>query len=358
VTGTAVYLYPWDVDGDPAAADRIAGLGAPEVSLAAVYHDVRAITPFHPGHRIVTRAAGSYYISERRSPSSPHQGSFERAAGALRDAGLSVTAWVVVTHNETHAAAHPDATVRNAFGDSYPWALCCGNPSVREYAQTTAAEVAALSCVDRVELEACGWFGFDHLSQHDKTGGTPSDAARWLLDLCFCPSCERAFAAAGLDPDKARAAVRDAIDGGTPLPAELDSALGDVRATLAGEFLRAAVAASDKPALVQTAPDVRAAGANPGFRPEDLGIADGLVVNCMGGGVAQVAGMPPGLRPAASLTAVAGAPVVVHGGVRTDLRAQARALLSAGASGLRFYHAGLARAADLAAIREVVDELG
>ena len=29
------YLYPWDVDGDPAAADRIAGLGVTEVSLAA-----------------------------------------------------------------------------------------------------------------------------------------------------------------------------------------------------------------------------------------------------------------------------------------------------------------------------------
>ena len=55
------YLYPWDVDGDPAAADRIAGLGLAEVSLAAAYHAVRAVTPFHPGHRIVTRDAAVYY---------------------------------------------------------------------------------------------------------------------------------------------------------------------------------------------------------------------------------------------------------------------------------------------------------
>jgi hypothetical protein len=361
VTDTAAYLYPWDVDGDPAAARRIAGLGVPGVAVAAVYHDVRAITPFHPEHRIVTRPAGTYYISERRAPS-PYAGSFERAARALKDAGLSVTAWVVVTHNETLAAARPDTMVRNAFGDSYPWALCCANPDVRDYAATVAAEVASLDCVDRVELEACGWYGFDHLSQHDKTGGTPSGSAGWLLDLCFCPSCEQAFAAAGLDPDKTRDAVRDAIDGGTPLPDELDSALGDVRAALAGEFLRETMTARrhgiSKPVLVQTAPDVRAAGANPGFRPEDLRVADGVVVNCMGGGVAPVAGMPAGLRPAASLTAVAGSPVVVGGGVRTDLRAQAGALLAAGASGLRFYHAGLARAGDLAAIREVVAELG
>jgi len=44
-------LYPWDVDGDPAAPDRIAGLGLAAVTLAAAYHAVRAVTPFHPRHR-------------------------------------------------------------------------------------------------------------------------------------------------------------------------------------------------------------------------------------------------------------------------------------------------------------------
>ena len=58
------YLYPWDVDGDPAAADRIAGLGLTEVTLAAAYHAVRAVTPFHPEHRIVTRDAAVYYRAD------------------------------------------------------------------------------------------------------------------------------------------------------------------------------------------------------------------------------------------------------------------------------------------------------
>ena len=53
----SAYLYPWDVDGDPAAPDRIAGLGVTEVSLAAAYHAVRAVTPFHPKQRIVTNDA-------------------------------------------------------------------------------------------------------------------------------------------------------------------------------------------------------------------------------------------------------------------------------------------------------------
>ena len=49
------------MDGDPAAADRIAGLGLTGITLAAAYHAVRAVTPFHPRHRIVTRDAGVYY---------------------------------------------------------------------------------------------------------------------------------------------------------------------------------------------------------------------------------------------------------------------------------------------------------
>ena len=57
-------LYPWDVDGDPAAAGRIAGLGLTGVALAAAYHAVRAVTPFHPRHRIVTRDAAIYYRAD------------------------------------------------------------------------------------------------------------------------------------------------------------------------------------------------------------------------------------------------------------------------------------------------------
>ena len=96
-------------------------------------------------------------------------GSFERAAAALRAAGISVTAWVVVTHN-ARLAATGECAVRNAFGDVYPWALCAGSAAVREYASALAAEVAALAGVDAIELEACGWYGFEHGSAHDKTG--------------------------------------------------------------------------------------------------------------------------------------------------------------------------------------------
>lgn len=366
MTSFAAYLYPWDVDGDPAAADRIAGLGITEVSLAAAYHDVRAIAPFHPAHRIVTRAAAVYYQPDpvrwrgtRMRPAvcaeSP-PGSFGRAARRLRAAGLRVSAWLVIAHNETLGAAHPDATMRNAFGDRYPWALCVASPDVREYAATLAAEVASADDVDGIELEACGWYGFDHLSGHDKTG-----LADPLLDLCFCPSCQGACASAGLNAAALRDEVRAAIDARAPLPARAGAPVHRVRADLAAGFLRAVTesaraAAPGKPVLVHTHPDPRQAGSNPGFSLPGLGSVDGVILGCPAAVPSAAALVAEGeraygggrpLRIAATLPAV-----TALGGRPDELPALTDAVLASGATEVRFYHAGLALAVDLAAIRK------
>jgi hypothetical protein len=371
-------LYPWDVDGDPAAADRIAGLGLTEVTLAAAYHSVRAVTPYHPGHRIVTRDAAVYYRSGparwRGSRLRPVQaqpsGSFERAAAQLRAAGIKVTAWAVLTHNSRLGAADPSCTVENAYGDSYPWALCAGSPAVRDYAAALAAEVAALADADAIELEACGWYGIEHGSAHDKTAGVPGSAAGWLLSVCFCAACGQAYAAAGADPAELRAATRSAVDqilaagGEEPraLPTDMAALLLSVRAALARRFLAEVIAAvraaaPGKPVLVHAHPDPRAAGANPGHDPAVLlgpGGADGIVLACWDPATAvahvarTAAAAPPGARIAASLLAVAGL-----GGTPETLPGQAKAVHAAGATELRLYHAGLASPSDLTAIRSL-----
>ncbi len=370
------YLYPWDVDGDPAAADRIAGLGLTEVTLAAAYHAVRAVTPFHPRHRIVTRDAAVYYRPDparwdgqrlrphaEDTPAADPAGSFERAAAALRAAGIGVTAWVVVTHN-SRLAGTGECAVRNAFGDVYPWALCAGSAPVREYAATLAAEIAALAGVDAIELEACGWYGFEHGSAHDKTGDVAAPAGPagadgdWLLSLCFCASCGEAFRSAGADPAKLAAQVRAAA-GGAALPGDAADVLGQARAAASGRLLTEVLtavraAAPGQPVLVHSAPDPRAVGANPGYDPALLcgpGGADGVVLACGNPAAAPdlvartAAAAPPGARIAAVLQAVAGL-----GGHPETLPAQAAAVRAAGATELRLYHAGLAAAADLPAI--------
>jgi hypothetical protein len=371
---TGAYLYPWDVDGDPAAADRIAGLGLTEVTLAAAYHAVRAVTPFHPEHRIVTRDPGVYYRPDPArwaslllrpqaggTGAADQAGSFERAAAALRAAGIGVTAWVVVTHN-SRLAGPGEHAVRNAFGDVYPWALCAGSPAVREYAAALAAEVAALAGVDAIELEACGWYGFEHGSAHDKTGDAAARAGAdglWLLSLCFCAECGQAYRSAGADPAKLAAQVRAAADGGPALPGDAADVLDQTREAASRRLLTEVLdavraAAPGRPVLVHSAPDPRAAGANPGYDPAVLcgpGGADGIVLAC--GNPATAAGLvartaaaaPPGARIAAVLQAVAGL-----GGQPETLPAQAAAVRAAGATELRLYHAGLAAQADLAAI--------
>ena len=441
----SAYLYPWDVDGDPAAADRIAGLGVTEVSLAVAYHAVRAVTPFHPGHRVVTCDAAVYHRPDperwrgaRLRPAAPdpdQAGSFERAADALHRAGLKVNAWLVLAHNGRLGAKNPECVVRNAYGDPYPWALCIGSPLVGEYAAALSAEVAALGCVDGIELEACGWYGYGHGSAHDKTGGgAPGGVPGWLLDLCFCPACADGFRAAGADPAQLARTVRAALDAGyrqeiimpperpvgmaAPVPGNTAQAgtrpdtgpgnaiqddmaelLGKVRFASAEGFLHQVLAsvrdaAPGQDVLVHSHPDPRQAGANPGFDPAVLlgpGGADGVILECPGpaalsaalvartaqaaqatqaaglGGAAGTigadvrAGTGRGAEPvvgrgpcrvAAKLTAV-----TALGAHLADLPGHAEAVLAAGATDLRLYHAGLASPADHAAMRRIASDV-
>ena len=382
----SAYLYPWDVDGDPAAADRIAGLGVGEVSLAAVYHAVRAVTPFHPGHRVVTRDAAVYHRPDpghwrdaRLRPAGPgpgQTGSFERAAEALRRAGLKVTAWVVLAHNDRLGAEHPDCAVRNAYGDPYPWALCIGSPDVADYAAALAAEVAALGCVDGVELEACGWYGYSHGSAHDKTGGGPPDGAPgWLLDACFCRSCTRAFEEAGADPGALARTVRGALDASyrqdAPAPGEPvapPEVLAKVRAGTAEGFLTRVVSAvraagPGKDVLLHSHPDPREAGANPGYDPAvslGPGGADRVILQCPGPAERSAAVVTRTLRAAPAGARVAGTlPAVTALGARpAELPGLAAAVRAAGVTDLRVYHAGLASPGDLAAIQTLTAALG
>ena len=363
--GVGAYLYPWDVVGDPAAPARVADLGVDDVVLAAAYHSTRALTPFHPQHRIVVaRHAAAYYPLDptrwagrrlRPVPATwvPGEDAFGAAAAPVRAAGLGVHAWVVLAHNTRLGEAFPDVTVTNAYGDSYPWALCIARDEVREYAATLVAEIASRSDIDGFELEACGWYGYDHQSAHDKSGGVPLNTAEeYLFSLCFCPACSREYADVGLAADDLRAAVRTRLDAtfGGSAPPEFEPARADavarMRRRVSARF-RADVVAAARPhrVLVHAHPDPLRYGANVGV---DLSgpVADGLVLNCWRdvdeADAAIAAAADAGHRVAASFLAVAG-----MGGDIDGLPSRIERARAAGATDLRFYHAGLASRADL-----------
>ncbi len=391
----AAYLYPWDVVGDPAAADVVAGLGLHHITLAAVHHAVRAVTPRHPGHRfmVAPHTAAFYPPSPRRwagrslapvaAPWTAVANAFAATVAVLA-AELPVHAWVVVNHVDP--AAPNNATIVNAYGDRYPWALCPAQDAVREYAIGLADDIAELPGISGVELEAFGWYGFDHDHAHDTAGHLRlTDAQRYLLSVCFCAACKAEYRSAGASPGELRARIRAALEPafiGQPradpprdtghdspgvdetaaaidalLGADLSEVVQRVRSEIADAYHAAVVARlrASRPeltVLAHASPHPYQADAFTGLHPETAHeLFDGLVVDCWSDLDALVqtrARARADLPVYASLLTVAGL-----GGRPATLPKQAEAARVAGATGIRLYHAGLAGPDDLAAIREL-----
>ncbi|MFF9841989.1 hypothetical protein [Streptomyces sp. NPDC013740] len=371
---TGAFLYPWDVNGDPAAPARLAGLGLDRITLASAYHSTRALTPRHPRHRIVTAAhAAVLYppdparwqgrtLRPRPAGDWAPGDAYGAAARALVAAGLEVHSWVVLAHDSRLGAEHPETSVVNAYGDRYPWAPCIGQDAVRAHLVQLAAEAAVRPGAAGTELESCGWYGFAHLHAHDKTAGVAlDDTAQYLMSLCFCPSCREGYARHGADPDALAADVRSALEpvwrGAAPRPAP-PAALGwrlEAARTLQ-EAAVAAVRAAAPPGfrvLLHADPAPYRCGANAGTEPRHiLAVADGVVTPA-----ATVAPFARHRRDgtvlAANLPVVAGL-----GGSPATLAADARKAAAEGATELRLYHAGLASDTDLATVAEALKDLG
>ncbi|MFE3944355.1 hypothetical protein ACFXPV_21115 [Streptomyces sp. NPDC059118] len=388
---TSAFLYPWDVIGDPDAAARVADLGVQQVTLAAAYHSTRALTPRHPGRRIVTaeHAAVLYPPDPDRWAGRelrPHGQSwvasddpFAEAAEALTGAGLEVHTWVVLAHNSRLGAEHPETSVVNAYGDRYPWAPCIARPAVRAYLLALATEAAVRPGARGTELESCGWYGFAHLHAHDKIAGVGlGDAAQYLMSLCFCPDCRTGYAGQGLDPDGLAAAVRGALEpvwagSGSAesgrvgierlLGAELTAATLQWRGRVARTLQEAAVAAVRAAAgpgfqvLLHADPAPHRTGANVGVDPAHiLSVADGVVLPCTGDDPVREAVLGPfdghdGVL-AANFSVVTG-----MGGSPATLERDAAHAASLGANQLRLYHAGLASGPDIEAVAGALSRL-
>ncbi|MEV3908785.1 hypothetical protein [Streptomyces canus] len=380
----STFVYPWDVNGDPEAATRIAGLGVQQATLAAAYHSTRALTPRHPRHRIVTAEHASVlYPTDARWEGRalrPYAAgdwapgdAFGEAAAQLSEAGLDVHTWVVLAHNSRLGAEHPDTSVVNAYGDRYPWAPCIAQPATRAYLIDLAVEAALRPGAAGTELESLGWYGLQHLHAHDKTGGVPlGDAGMYLMALCFCGTCREGYGEQGLDADSLAAAVRTALeplwqgapdDGGW---AGVEKLLGagtaaatrawrdETARTLQESAVRAVRSAAPEgfQILLHADPVTYHVGANPGVDPEHiLSVADGVVVPCAGGPDL----LTPFARAREDAVIAANFPVVSQmGGSPGTLAADVARARELGATEIRLYHAGLASDGDLDAIREAL----
>lgn len=392
----AIWVYPWDVLDDPAAANEIASLGVGTASLAATYHTTRALLPHNPRRKVLfAEHAAAYFPPDPQryaglrlqplpAPWVSELDPFGAALGSLRAAGQRVNAWTVVLHNSRLGRQNPDLVVQNVFGDRYTYALCPAQPEVRAYAAALVGDLVGRYAVDALELEACGYMGVDHLSHHDKAGMRLDLLHRYLLSVCFCPACEQAMVADGLDVLQTRSRIARTLEtffaGESPAeddPDRVDQRLADMLgaenwATLAGardkvtfallDAVTASLPRSPRPAVILSVNSSRhEAGGCIGADLKELSTrADRLMVATFGETDASARA-----RVARIVRSTAGR-VRTLAGVRAfwpdaggagDLVRRVEALADAGATGFRYYQYGLCPRPNLGWIAEAARSL-
>ena len=241
----AIYTYAWDLaeTGVPAAAAEFRGLGLDTVTIAGSYHAGKFLRPHGKGGKVYFPEDGTVYFNadpSRYGAIKPVANSMLAERDVLREltakSGMATNVWLVLLHNTRLGMAHPEAVVRNAFGDPYYYNLCPSAPAARAYAVGLARDVTESYPVAGISMEAPGFTPYAH-GFHHEFALMQSNA--WLenqLGLCFCDHCVAAAEAAGIDARRLKAQV--AAD----ITAYLDSDL-DFPPDMAAAFWTADVAA-------------------------------------------------------------------------------------------------------------------
>jgi hypothetical protein len=314
---TTGYAYPWDYLNDEEAATRAASLGIDVSAVAATYHATRVATPLHPTRRVTEIPHSAAYFAlrdeiwrgQRLQPHPPvgwiGPDSFEHARDRLSREGLAVDGWVVLTHDDSLENSSRDLLVRNAYGESYSYALCPRYDDVRDYCRTLVQEVLRVGGLRGIVLEASGAMGLDHGGTHDKVGMAGwNSIERQLLSICFCGACEVALSNVGVDPVDLSRTIREELARGVT---SMEDGLGDyasgvaqyrvsLATALQHELMEAARAIDPSATLtVHASANPWATGSFPASSPEVLANATCAVANCWNpqDGVDELGGLSP-----------------------------------------------------------------
>jgi len=249
-----LFVYPWDFvdEGVDALVGRVRDLGVTHLWLASLYHAGFFLYPHNPRRRTHLLEDGVAYFHPHLpayagGPMRPRvaalcaeQDWFAVVCEAAVRAGLRVCAWTVFCHNMPLGLAHPEATIHNAFGDSYPHALSPGHPATVAYCRALAGDLAARYPLDLVLVEAGDYrrrrHGSDWVSGHhherDGTHLRPLETA--LLDLSFNPADVVRAQAEGVDVLTLRSTVcrhlQRCFDEAPQAPNDLPASLAEFEA--------------------------------------------------------------------------------------------------------------------------------
>jgi hypothetical protein len=93
------------------------------------------------------------------------------ALASLREAtaarGMELHAWTVFAHNTRLATEHPDAAVRNVYGDPQLTYLCPANPDVVAFSRALAGDIARYGC-DTLLAESLHHHPLEHGFHHER----------------------------------------------------------------------------------------------------------------------------------------------------------------------------------------------
>jgi len=206
----SMWIYLWDLvdEGYEKVLRNLSENGLTSISLATAYHAGKFLAPHNPKRKVVFLEDGTVYFKpdpKMYGRLHPRINSLVKAGQGLEKAkkaadkfGVRTRAWIVCCHNTPLAMQYPDIASEGAFGDKLYHNLCPSNDDVRRYIRSLVSDIASHD-VDAIELEALQFQGYAHGYHHEREGIELNSAARFLLGLCFCPSCIKRAKSTRLD---------------------------------------------------------------------------------------------------------------------------------------------------------------
>ncbi|MBN2292335.1 MAG: hypothetical protein JXM70_07915 [Pirellulales bacterium] len=219
----SICLFAWDLcdEGVEEVLGRVADMGATSLYLAATYHAGWFVLPHNPKRKCHFAEDGVAYFQPQETlyegtPLKPKVAGiaadtdwFTEAGQLLDRFGLRMTAWTVCNHNTPLGLKHPEHTVRNAFGDYYPHALCPASRAVRDYVRALSVDLASRYPLQSIFLEAPNYRGRRHGHHHERELVKLGHLENTLLDISFSEHDLAAARAAGVDGDRVRQSIRE-----------------------------------------------------------------------------------------------------------------------------------------------------
>ena len=253
MTHAGLSLYPWCFaeEGCEQLVEYARRLGVQRLYVASAYHAGFFMHPHSPERKVRLVEDGVVYFrpdedawSESRirpavSTLCESTNLFGNICDAAARSDIELSAWTVCLHNTRLGLQHPECTVQNVYGDSYPHALTPGHPDARAYVAGLVNDLTKNYAIHSVLLEAPNYRGRAHGStwvsghHHERNGIHLRELEEALLSVSFNTADVESAEAAGV----AVASVRDAVrahldryfDAAPEIPAELSTTMAEFR---------------------------------------------------------------------------------------------------------------------------------